>query len=237
MRGVFITGTDTGIGKTAVACAMARLIAQEMGDVGVMKPVETGCRKKSGALIPADGLALKVAAGTEDPLSLIAPCRYAAPLSPDAARREGPPLRLDLILRAYEQLRSRHSFLIVEGIGGLMTPLTPRLTVLDLIQRMDLPVLLVARSGLGTLNHTLLSLRCGREVGLRFVGVVLNRSDPRRTLADRTNPAILGARIRVPLFHFPYLRPDPICFDLKRHARNARPLIRLFFPDYAGGHL
>jgi dethiobiotin synthetase len=233
MNGVFIAGTDTGVGKTTVACAMARLIAQEMGDVGVMKPVETGCRRKSGELIPADAQALKTASGTEDPMRRIAPYCYHAPLAPDAAARiEENPLRLDVILRAYERLHRRHPFLIVEGIGGLMTPLTPRLTVLDLIKRMELPVLLVARSGLGTLNHTLLSLHCGREAGLQFVGVVLNQTHPRRTLADRTNPEILSARIRVPIFHFPHSKPDPVCFDLERHDKNARPLIQLFFPHH-----
>ncbi len=207
--GLFIAGTDTGVGKTTVACAIARLLREEGIAVGVMKPIETGCRaSRGGALIPADGRALKRAARAPDDVALITPYRYRAPLSPlAAARLEKGRLQLHTILRRYAQLRRRHPFMIVEGIGGIMTPLTPRLTVLDLIRRMELPVLLVARSGLGTLNHTLLSLRCGMEMGIHFAGLVLNQTTPRRTLADRTNPAILRERTTVPLFHFPYLRP------------------------------
>ncbi len=241
--GVFIAGTDTGVGKTLIACAMARLLSDDGIDVGVMKPVETGCRssRRGGALIPADGRALAAAARVSDTMEEIVPYRYRAPLSPHAAaRREAGGVRFSVILKAWERLRRRHSFTLVEGIGGLMVPLTPRLLLLDLIRRMGLPVLLVARSGLGTLNHTLLSLRCGGDAGIQFVGVVLNQTDPQRTLADQTNPDILRERITVPLFYFPYLKPSrhdpaaspcaPICFDTKRYDRTARSLTRLFFP-------
>ncbi|MDC4226544.1 MAG: ATP-dependent dethiobiotin synthetase BioD [Candidatus Manganitrophus sp.] len=92
-----------------------------------------------------------------------------------------------------------HSFLIVEGVGGLMVPLTAHADVSDLIRLFDLPVLLVARSGLGTLNHTLLTLHHGARLGIRFLGVLFNRTVPSISLADKTNPATLAERTDVPL--------------------------------------
>lgn len=207
-RGIFILGTDTGVGKTVIAGAIARLLSTQGIDVGVMKPIETGCRKSKGRLIPADGAYLKAASGSTDPIESITPCSYTKPLAPYAASvLEKRKVRLEAIVKAYDRLRRRHSFLIIEGVGGLMVPLTDRLDLLDLIVLFDLPVLLIARSGLGTLNHTLLTLRYGSEHHIRFIGVILNQTSPKMGLADRSNPEILSGRIDVPLAGpFPYFR-------------------------------
>lgn len=199
-KGLFITGTDTGVGKTVVAAAAARALSSRGIDVGIMKPVETGCRKRNGRLVLSDALYLKKAARVSDSLEMITPFAYHAPLAPrTASLLEKKEIDLETILSAYDQLRRRHSFLIVEGVGGLMVPLTARADVSDLIRLFDLPVLLVARSGLGTLNHTLLTLHHGSRLGIQFLGIIFNRTAPSPSLADKTNPAALAERTDVPL--------------------------------------
>ena len=204
--GLFIAGTDTGVGKTIIACAIARLLADHGMDVGVMKPVETGCRIRNGRLFPVDGAALKAAARSEAPLSTIAFYRYRLPVAPHAAAQiaRRPVVDLSRVAQRFQTQRQKHAFMIVEGIGGLLVPLSAQYDLIDLILAFDLPVLLVARSGLGTLNHTLLTLRHGSDRGVRFIGAVLNQTTPRRTLADATNPAMLAERCALPVFSFPY---------------------------------
>lgn len=206
--GIFITGTDTGVGKTVVAAAIARALSSMGIDVGIMKPIETGCRKRNGKLTLSDAPYLKTAARTSDPFEMITPYSYHVPLAPRAASLlENNEIELEAILKAYDQLRRRHSFLIVEGVGGLVVPLTARADVSDLIRLFELPVLLVARSGLGTLNHTLLTLRHGAGLGIRFLGIVFNRATPSRSLADKTNPSLLSEKTDVPLLGtLPYFR-------------------------------
>lgn len=206
-RGIFIIGTDTGVGKTVIAGAIARFLSSQGVDVGVMKPIETGCRKMKGRLLPADGAYLKDAARSTDAIRTITPCTYSAPLAPYAASLlEKKKVHLNAIVKTYDRLRRQHPFLIVEGVGGLMVPLTVHLDLLDLILLFDLPVLLVARSGLGTLNHTLLTLRYGSDHHVRFIGVILNQTLPEKELAEESNPEILSGRINVPLTGFPYFK-------------------------------
>lgn len=206
-KGIFITGTDTGVGKTTLAGAIARTLRSAGVDVGVMKPVETGCRLRNGKLIRADATYLKQAAQSNDSLDLMNPYPYRAPLAPRAASQlEGKMIDFDTLVDAYHLLCRRHSFVIVEGAGGLLVPLTERGDILDLILLFKLPVLVVARSGLGTLNHTLLTLRCGSAAGIRFTGVVFNQTTPWISLADKTNPGSLTERTEVPfLGTFPFL--------------------------------
>lgn len=208
MKGLFITGTDTGIGKTVVSGAIARALTSLGMDVGVMKPIETGCRRQSGKLKPIDGPYLQAAARVIDPIETVTPYRYRSPLAPRAASLlEGTEIDLEIVLQRYDQLRRRHPFLIVEGLGGLLVPLTAHADLPDLIRLFDLPVLLVARSGLGTLNHTLLTLRHGSDLGIRFLGVIFNRTTPSLSLADKTNPSTLAERTEVPLLGtLPYFR-------------------------------
>jgi dethiobiotin synthetase len=165
---VFVTGTDTGVGKTFFACALAP-------GGGVMKPIATGSRD--------DARKLRRAAGVDDPLSLINPIFLREPAAPLVASRR----RIDLrpVWRAFHELRRRHSRLVVEGIGGLMVPITPRYFVADLVREMGLPILIVARPDLGTINHTMLTVAAARN--LDILGIVVNHAHKvRRTLAVRT---------------------------------------------------
>lgn len=205
IQGVFVTGTDTGVGKTFVACALAAWCRREGIEVGVMKPVATGGRRVGGRWVSDDAIRLARAAGVDDPWALVNPVCFREPIAPwTAALRARTPIRMEVICRAFQALGARHEFLIVEGVGGLLVPLSARTTVADLAKQLGLPVLLVARSGLGTLNHTLLSLQCLRAKRLPLVGIVMNQSEPPPTemmsrLSAKTNPSILKRFARAPV--------------------------------------
>lgn len=192
-KGLFIIGTDTGVGKTYVATGLAAALKQSGMNVGVMKPAETGCPKRAGQLAPGDALALMKAAGTRDPLSLVNPYRFSKPIAPAvAAYFAGKEISFEKIILAYQKLASRHEFMIVEGAGGLMVPLTSELTYLDLVEALELPVLIVARPGLGTINHTLLTISALLERNVPIAGIVINHAtDKKSGLAERTSPAVI----------------------------------------------
>ena len=198
-RGLFITGTDTGVGKTLVAAGLAAWCRARGIDVGIMKPIATGGR------VSADAVQLAHAAAVDDPPALISPVCFREPLAPFvAAQRAGTSIRWSAIRRAFMQLRQRHRFVIVEGVGGLLVPLARRKTVADLIRLLGLPVLVVARRSLGTLNHTLLTVQEARRQELQVLGVILNAADPPSAdrgarLAERTNPRALEQCLSVPL--------------------------------------
>lgn len=192
-RGLFITGTDTGVGKTYVAVRIADELRRRGIDVGVMKPAETGCRKRNGRLYPSDAARLKKAARVRDKLVDINPYRFSLPLAPSvAAELEGRHIDPKKMLNAFHKLLEKHEYVIVEGAGGIMAPLSENYSYLDLAGNFDLPVLIVARPGLGTINHTLLTIAALKQRKLKIAGVVINYSDDRKAgQAERTNPAII----------------------------------------------
>jgi len=164
VRGLFVTGTDTGVGKTVVTAAIALALKARGVGVRVVKPVQTG---------DGDADTLRHLAELEDSPDQIAPFSFRAPLAPlVAARLEGIALDLDAVASAVR--RARGELTLVEGVGGLLCPIGPDWTIADLAARLGLPLLVVARAGLGTVNHTLLTLEEGRRRGLEIAGVVLN---------------------------------------------------------------
>jgi dethiobiotin synthetase len=175
-RGLFVTGTDTGVGKTAVAASIARCLAARHQSIGLLKPLATGNRD--------DAERLREALGVEVPLERISPLCFATPAAPSvAARLDGGELTVEMILDSIESCwtwweEQGRSNLIVEGVGGLLCPISERATVADLALSLDLPLLIVARRALGTLNHTLLTAEAARRRGLRIVGVVLTATEP-----------------------------------------------------------
>lgn len=202
MRGLFVTGTDTGVGKTFVACALARGLRAAGIDVGVMKPIETGVP----AAGPQDARALRLAAGVDDPLDLICPVQLALPASPEAAgRAAGRSVSLAPIFEAHEALSRRHAFLLVEGAGGLLVPIDAATDMADLARAFALPLLLVARANLGTVNHTRLSLEAAERRGLEVFGVVVSHASADLPEGDRLNleglRERLGERLLVELPH------------------------------------
>jgi len=198
---LFVTATDTAVGKTAVASALAALLRERGRDVGVMKPVASGCRQEGGRWVSDDGLCLARAAAVGDAHELICPVRLRHPLAPMAAAElEGRAIDLSVVWEAAERLAATHDCLIVEGIGGIMVPITPDVAVADLAAAFGAPVLVVARAGLGTINHSLLTVEALRARGLRAAGVLLNACDAAPGgPAHETNPSILGRLSGVPV--------------------------------------
>lgn len=193
MPGVFITATDTELGKTAVACALALLLRRRGLDVGVMKPVASGCRDKRGGVRLEDAEQLRAASGSDDDLSRICPVALPEPLSPHlAAERAGVSIERERIRVAFDELLRRHEILIVEGVGGLLAPIAPDCFVADMAAEMGLPLLVVTRWGLGTLNHTLLTVSEARRRGLEIIGLIVNECvDREHGVAETTAPGEL----------------------------------------------
>ncbi len=198
MNGLLITGTDTGVGKTVVASGLARLLREAGYRVGVLKPVETGWEGPPGSW-PPDARMLAEGACVDDPPEQVVPCVYAEPLAPlVAARRANRPVDLNRIEAAWQQLQDR-DWVLVETAGGLSVPLTDTLDYAGLAARWKLPVLVVARPGLGTLNHTFLTVHYARSRGLPVVGVVICGYPSHPNVAEQTNPAMIEAMCHVPV--------------------------------------
>lgn len=191
-RGVFVTGTDTGVGKTAVSAALARFLRERGISVGVMKPVETGVDKPV-ALGP-DARLLQWAAGCGADPDLISPYRLRVPAAPAvAAKEEGVAIDPSRLVDSAQQLSRDHDFLIVEGVGGLMVPLAGGYLVADLVRQLGFPLLIVARAGLGTLNHTLLTVFAARTMDLPLAGFLINGMPATPEVAEKTAPHSLAS--------------------------------------------
>lgn len=190
MPGLFITGTDTGVGKTFVARGIASALRARGFRVGVMKPVETGC---GGAVTrrPADALALRAAARSTLELDRVCPYQLDAPLAPYvAARLEN--IRIDprAIVAAFRAIEPGHDVTVVEGAGGLLVPIAERYSMADLARDLALPLLVVVDSKLGAINHTLLTLEAAAARGLSVRGYVLNHASGADEAAA-TNASVL----------------------------------------------
>lgn len=191
--GYFITGTDTGVGKTLVAGALAAALARRGQRVGVMKPCETGCVvTPAGTRAAADALFLKTMAHCDEPIERICPYRLRDPLAPwVAARREGIAVDVGLIVSLCSEMHSRCDVMLVEGAGGLMVPLTKTVMNLDLALLLGLPLIVVARLTLGTINHTVLTEQQARSRGAHIAGIVVNQTSPETDCATETNADVL----------------------------------------------
>ncbi len=182
-RGLFVVGTDTGVGKTYVSCLILRRLLRAGITVGAYKPVCSGAVAQGDHWCWEDVEQLAHAAGLDEsaefPRTRICPQTFLAPLAPPrAARLEGKCVDVDLLESGLRWWQTQVEWLLIEGAGGLLSPLTETESVADVADRWGYPVLLVARTGLGTLNHTLLSLEACQSRGLNVVGVLLNQTDP-----------------------------------------------------------
>jgi len=183
-KGIFITGTDTGVGKTVVSAILLSSLRNTGIDAVPMKPVQTGCIKSRGSLVAPDlEFVLRFTGLTPSKTikNLMNPFRFKPACSPHlAAVMAGKAISFKEILRSFTILSKKHDAIIVEGAGGILTPITGSRTMLDLMKTLTLPVILVARPGLGTINHTLLSIRELRRAGLEVKGVIFNQTEPGR---------------------------------------------------------
>lgn len=192
MRGFFITGTDTGIGKTEVASYLAEIFSKKGFRVGVMKPVATGVVK-----LCKDAEILKKYSNSKDPIHYINPITLRLPLAPLVASRiEKKNIDMEIIWDRFEKLSRGNDVLIVEGIGGVMVPVCKMhkkiFYVVDMILKMRLPVIIIARPNLGTINHTLMSIKILKSRKIKIAGIIFNHTSRiKKDLSVETNPAII----------------------------------------------
>ena len=198
-RGLFVTGTDTGVGKTLVACGLVHAYRRLGLRVAGMKPVAAGCFETPEGWRNEDVEALRAAANVDAPLDEINPYRFAEPIAPHvAAAREGRAIDPDLIRERFDALSKRADAVVVEGAGGFVVPLNDREDFGDLARLLALPVVLTVGMRLGCINHALLTQEAILSRGLVFAGWVANRIDPEMP-AFEDNLAALEARLRAPL--------------------------------------
>ena len=192
-KGIFVVGTDTGVGKTVVAAGLALTLKKKGINVGVMKPVATGCFGLTGQLVSTDAAYLMEAAEMDSP-PLVSPVRFRNPVAPSVASiMEKTEVNIDHVKKVFSQLKELHDFVIVEGIGGVLVPIRSDYFVTNLIEALELPVLLVTSSRLGTVNHTLLSIEALLSRGIEIAGIIMNgQPDANISLAEITNPKVVS---------------------------------------------
>lgn len=198
--GIFITGTDTDVGKTVISAGLALVLRAQGIRVGVMKPIATGCMSFGKRLVSMD-VAFLMEAAENEWTGLSSPSRYKHPVAPKVAGElEKREVDLDEIRKAYAELEKNYDFIIVEGIGGLMVPINPKYYVTDLIREFKLPMVVVSKPGLGTINHTLLTIDAARIRGLDVKGIIFNRV-PRANLSipEMSNPKVISELTHVPI--------------------------------------
>ncbi len=202
-QGLFITGTDTGVGKTVVTAAILAWLRHQGFSAGVMKPIETGVNCECSSPANSDALFLMECGGIEDDLAEVCPIRMKPAASPfQAALIENRTLQPESILSAYRSLAEKYDWMLVEGVGGIRVPITRDYGVVDLIRDLDLPAVVVARYQLGTLNHTLMTLDTLKQNGIPLRGVVFNQTsleapdvieqDQPRLIEELSEAKILG---------------------------------------------
>jgi dethiobiotin synthetase len=200
--GLFVTATDTGVGKTYVTALIARALCDAGRIVGAYKPVCSGAEVSAdGTVSWGDVTALSDAIGGRFDSLRVCPLRFRAPLAPNvAARRERAGIDFEELCRGARWWQGRVDLLLVEGVGGLLCPLTERETIADLALALRYPLLVVARLGLGTINHTLLTVEAARSRGLEVAGILLNEPEPLASLSGtEENPVEIERRACVPV--------------------------------------
>lgn len=230
-KGIFITGTDTGVGKTFVSIGLLQAF-KEMGfSVCPMKPVETGCRINGGKLIPLDTLKLMDASGVKEPIEVVNPYRFKPSLAPAvAAELEEAVIKRSRIISSYKKLSNKYDITIVEGAGGIMVPVYKRYLYLELIKDLDIPVIIVSRPGLGTINHTLLTIRTAQSRGIKILGVIINYAAKiKKSLSEKTNPEVIEQLGGAPVLGIvPYFKNPTIARNKKIFSEIAKKIIPCF---------
>ena len=200
--GVFVTGTDTDVGKTVVTAALAVALKRLEYEVGVMKPIETGI--SPSRIDRSDAARLRAVIESEETLGAICPYQFELPVAPLAAA-QGERRNIDsaVIRQVYRLLVNRYDYVVVEGVGGVRVPIMPRVDVMDLIAALRLPVVVVGRAGLGGINQALLTIDALRRRRIPLVALVLNRTAPVRSammrLQEKTTFEALRKRAGLPV--------------------------------------
>jgi dethiobiotin synthetase len=208
-KGFFVTGTDTDVGKTIITAALIKASGLLGFRTCGMKPIETGCLREGDMFIPSDGIFIKTIAHMEQTVDHISPCCFEEPLAPlSASEIEGTPVDFEKIRKECAALSQKYDVVVVEGIGGLLVPIRKDYFVVDLARDFGLPIIVVSRPGLGTINHTMLSVNYAIKEGLTVAGIIINYSrPPEGSPAENTNPDVIKKISPVPIIGiFPYLK-------------------------------
>ena len=199
MNAYFITGTDTGVGKTSITVGLAGSMHKIGVDVGIMKPIATGYPNKTG-FRSLDIAKLVEVTSIKDPENLINPVFLPLPTSPyDASKILELSVDMPLIFEQFKKLLSLHEMLLVEGIGGIMTPITKNFFVADMIKGMGIDVIIVTRATIGTLNHTVMTCKMCKDYGIKIRGLVINNFDEKGTPAEKNAPSTLYELTNIPI--------------------------------------
>ncbi len=218
-HGVFIVGTDTGVGKTVVAAALAVVLKKQGWNVGVMKPIETGVSPAKAA--QSDAARLRAVIESEDVLGAVCPFQFPLPLAPlAAAQAQRSAIDTATIQQTYRLLAQQHDYMVVEGIGGVRVPIARHTDLMDVIRRLRLPVVVVGRSGLGGINHALLTIEVLRRNKLTVAALVVNATRPVRSqierMQEKTTVETLRKQAGVPVFG-----PLPYRSELTKQFRRS----------------
>ncbi len=198
MNALFVTGTDTHVGKTFVTCGIVSKLRKNGTRVGVMKPVETGCWNGT-TRHPEDAAAIVKAAGCTVPLTTVCPYQFDAPVAPDvAARLEGVQIDPQLLRSTFEEIAGCHDVTLVEGAGGFLVPINERYLMADLVRDFNIPAVVVVASKLGAINHTLLTLEAAAARNITVRGYVLNHVSISNDAATATNAELLSRCTDIP---------------------------------------
>ncbi|MDQ1005358.1 dethiobiotin synthetase [Neobacillus niacini] len=197
MNGFFVTGTDTGVGKTIISCGLAAVLKAERMDFGVFKPLLSGISRDHPE---SDTSLLKKMSQTSLSHEEITPFEFKEPLAPYVAGKlEGKVIGIEDVLHRWEMIKGKHQYFIVEGAGGISVPLGEDFLVSDLVKALQLPILIVARANLGTVNHIFLTVQYAKSLGLRIAGIVINGISDHPDIAEKTNPKLIEELCGVPI--------------------------------------
>ncbi|WP_017727659.1 dethiobiotin synthase [Halalkalibacterium ligniniphilum] len=197
-KGLFITGTDTEVGKTIVAASLAAYFQNQGCDIGVFKPMMSGLKREDPN---SDASLLKKMSKDSSSLKEINPFQFDEPLAPYiAAKRQGISISMEEVEQAWKEINHKHEFFLVEGAGGFMAPMGASYYTGHVAKMIDFPLVIVARPGLGTVNHTLLTIEAARNMGLTVNGVIINGlHEEKKSIAEETNPRLIEEFGHVPV--------------------------------------
>ena len=235
-KGFFITGTDTGVGKTLVTVQMGKAIQSKNITLGVMKPIETGVSSSLVPTVLSDAGLLKTALGITDPIETISPYRYQTPVAPLlASELENSPIVPQTIIESYKNLASQYKVVLVEGAGGLLVPINRDYLMADLAKELNLPLIIVAPFHLGTINHTALTIEAARARGLKVEGIIFNcleKGQP--TEFEKYNPEILEEIYEVPVVAIsPFMGTNPKTSLSQNDSRASSGNAFSYFKEWA----